>query len=405
MIKRRVSVGIIRNLQKDDVLLLIGARQVGKTTILKKLYAFLEKDRQSVFMFTLEDPALLTALNQHPENIFNYIPKNDKRLFLLLDEIQYLDNPTNFLKYMYDLYNKNIKCVVSGSSAFYLDKKFKDSLAGRKKIIELYPFSFSEFLLAKGEKVLSEKVSMHNYFEDKRKLNVLVPEYRKLLLFWREYNIYGGYPKVVLEEEAKEKKNLLLELYQSFLKKDIHEAGISNETKFYMLVKILALQAGQLVNAQELANTLDISNDTVLKYVYVLQKSYIIRLCRPFFRNVRKELTKMPKVYFLDNGYRNSLINSYEGLTDRVDNGAALENSLFTEFVKLGVTNINYWRTQDKIEVDFVVDEKYAFEAKMNKNSFYKKRYKSFVKSYPGIELRPVFYQDDEKLDILDFAS
>jgi len=165
---------------------------------------------------------------------------------------------------------------------------------------------------------------------------------------------------------------VLQDILSSYIKKDVRDAGIKNVDKYFALLKILASQTGKLVNSQELANTLNMAHKTVEEYLYVMKKSYQVAFIRPFYKNARKELTKMPKVYFLDNGYRNSLINSYEALTDRVDKGAALENSLFTEFVKLGVSNINYWRTQDKIEVDFVVDERYAFEAKMNKNSFYK---------------------------------
>ena len=164
---------MVKNLDNDDILLLIGARQVGKTTVLRSIYRLIEKRDQNVYMFSLEDPMLLADLNAHPENIFNYIPKQNNRIFLILDEIQYLDNPTNFLKYIYDLYAGKIKCVVSGSSAFYVDRKFKDSLAGRKRIIKLFSFSFSEFLLTKNENDISEKIVQHNYFKNKKKLKLL----------------------------------------------------------------------------------------------------------------------------------------------------------------------------------------------------------------------------------------
>ncbi len=405
MIKRKIQDKIIKNLNNEDILLIIGARQVGKTTLLNQIFNFLKKRKKEAYYYTLEDPSILADFNLHPDNIFNYIPKKNKHIFLFIDEIQYLENPTNFLKYIYDLYKDKIKLIVSGSSAFYLDRKFKDSLAGRKKIFELYPFSFSEFLSAKGEQKLYEKVINTNYFKTNKKIKLLKPEFKQLRILWQEYSIFGGYPKVVLEEDYEEKKMFLKELYQSFLKKDIYEAGIDNETKFYMLLKILASQVGQLVNNQNLSNILGISNDTVAKYLYIMQKSYIIKLCAPFYRNIRKELTRMPKVFFLDNGYRNGIISLFESLPDRIDKGQTFENIFFTEIIKLEVEKVNFWRTQDKTEIDFIVNEKYAFELKMNIKSFNINRYKNFLKYYPQMELKPVTYHDEKDLDIFDFIS
>ena len=405
MITRKISSAIAKNLDKPDILLITGARQVGKTTVLKELVSYLKKRNRETYFFTLEDPDLLTDLNQHPENIFNYVPKNSKYFFLLLDEVQYLNNPTNFLKYIYDLYREKIKLIVSGSSAFYIDYKFRDSLAGRKKIIELYPFCFSEFLLAKKETKLSEKIAQENYFDRLKKVDLLKHEIRKLRYLWQEYSIFGGYPRVVLEDNLDEKKYILKEIYQSFLRKDIREAGIKNELKFYMLLKILASQVGQLSNIQELSNTIDVSNDTVSKYIYTLQKSFIIKQCAPFYRNIRKELTKMPKIFFLDNGYRNSLLNLFDPISQRIDNGAVLENIFFTELVKLSIDDIKFWRTQSKSEVDFIVNERYAFELKVSKKAYNMSKYKKFIDRYPEISLRLVTHQDENNLDLLDFAS
>lgn len=405
MVPRKIYPKIEENLKKPDILLIVGARQTGKTTILKNLFQDLKKNTNQVFLFSLEDPALLSDLNKHPENIFNYIPKKKERCFLLLDEIQYLENPTNFLKYMYDLYNETIKCIVSGSSAFYIDHKFKDSLAGRKKIMELFPFSFSEFLLAKEELELSKKIVSHQYFNDKTKIVLLKNERREIFRLWQEYNIYGGYPKVILEKNEKEKKYLLKELHQSFLKKDVLESNLADEIKFYNLIKLLASQTGNLINAQEISNTLGISNDTVTKYLYILQKSYIIGLIRPFFKNLRKELTKMPKIFFIDTGYRNSLLNIYNPLLERVDKGATLENMFYSELIKMGINNINYWRTQDKMEIDFIINENAAFEIKFSKTSFQQKKYKNFIKTYPEITFNLLTYQDPDALEIIDFTS
>ena len=403
MINRKKEKVIFKNLDTDEILLIKGARQVGKTTLLKRAAANLKEGDDKVFELTLEDPELLNDLNKHPENIFNFIPRSEERIYLALDEIQYLENPSNFLKYIFDVYGGKIKLVVTGSSAFYLDTKFKDSLAGRKKVVEIYPFSFSEFLEAKGERAMSAEVSQG--FTPGTKRQILKPERKILHQYWMEFVQYGGYPRVVLESEPDEKKELLKELVQSFLRKDIYESGIREEEKFYKLVRLLASQAGQLLNVNELANTLDISKGTVSKYLYVLQKSYIIKICPPFYNNIRKELTKMPKFYFLDTGYRNSLLNSFELVGNRIDTGQVLESSVFTGLVKSGVDDVKYWRTQNRKEIDFIVGRKSAFEVKVSIRKYAPAKYKTFVNAYPDIDLQPVVMFDYENLDVLDFVS
>lgn len=404
-ITRSIESTIVDQLEKDTILLLIGARQVGKTTLLKHCKAILTGNKKIVHYFTLEDPLLLSDLNDHPENIFKYLKKDTtKKSFLLLDEIQYLNDPSNFLKYLYDEYQDNLKIVCTGSSAFYIDKRFKDSLAGRKRIIKIFPFSFSEFLKIK-EPSLSELFQDGGYFEYQRKREFLTPQKRILLQHWTEYSLYGGYPRVVLEPEIEEKEFILAELHQSFLKKDIYESGIKNELKFFQLIRILASQCGELLNQNELANTLGVSRTAIENFIYVLTKSFIIDTCPTFQTNLRKELTKMPKVFMVDPGYRNSLLSCFKRLESRSDGGAAFENMLYSEFIKSRQKSIKYWRTQDQHEVDFVVNESSAFECKLSHKKFKTNHYKRFTESYPDIPLNLVVPEHDTYLDILDFCS
>jgi predicted AAA+ superfamily ATPase len=391
---------------RDTILLLIGARQTGKTTLLRKIQRQMKANGFQVDSFTLEDPQLLAHLNQHPENLFRYIskPQTGTR-FLLLDEIQYLDDPSNFLKYTYDLYHENLRIVATGSSAFYIDRKFKDSLAGRKRLVNVHPFSFSEFLRAKGEIGLSADIEVGNYFETGQKRQIPIPQKRELESYWQEYTTYGGYPNVVMESDVEEKHRYLSELHQSLLRKDIGESGIRQEAKFYMLLRLLAAQCGDLTNLNELANTIGLSHTAIANYMYVLEKSCIVKPCPSFHRNLRKELTKMPKVYFLDPGYRNSVLKSFARLEERVDNGGTLETILFTEMVKNGKQDIRFWRTQSKQEIDFIVDDTQAFEVKMQARKFSVHKYRAFLEAYPEISLSPVVLSDDSALDMLDFAS
>ncbi len=388
---RDLTLKIKKYLKKDEILLIIGARQVGKTTLLHQVEEILNKENETVYFLDLEDPDYLTLLNKSPKNLFKIFPFDLKRKsFLLIDEIQYLDNPSNFLKYFYDQYKEKIKLIASGSSAFYLDKKFKDSLAGRKRIFYLFTLSFREFLRFKSEEWLSKKDFS----------NLTLSEKEKIEFYYQEYLTFGGYPRVVLSS-FEEKEEILKDIVYSYIKKDIYEANIRSDEVFYKLFKILASQIGNLVNSSELATTLGISKTAVDNYLYVMQKSFHIRLISPFHKNLRKELTKMPKVYFLDLGLRNFLVKNFKSFNEREDKGQLLENALFRQLIeKYDFEEIKFWRTINKQEIDFVIDEKEAFEVKVK--PIKKKSYKLFLETYPHLKFSFVsFGANENKIDSL----
>ncbi len=395
MERKKSLEAIKQHLSHPQHTILVGARQVGKTTLVKQLGNLLEKEGEQFHFLTFEDPTILKSINKHPENIFNYtrlpadLPDN-KRLFLIIDEVQYAENPSNFLKLLYDKYAAKIKIIATGSSAFYIDKNFKDSLAGRKQVFELYPLDFGEFLhFKKEDRLLDEWEEMQS-----RKL-YQSPQKHKINKMFGEYLVYGGYPAVVLANTEKEKQALLGELVNSFMKKDALEAGIREELKFFQLARILADQAGQLVNQHELGNTLQMSGKTVENYLYLLKKSFIIHLMPPLFGNIRKELTKMPKVFFNDNGLRNALVNNYTLPSNRADKGMLLENYVYTRLRGLyGQDALYYWRTADGNEVDFIAEKSFrkgfAYEVKYNDLTFKLSKYKKFMKAYSGFPLNLV---------------
>jgi len=375
-IEREATIQAKKYLGTDDVLLFIGARQAGKTTILRQLQSFLKEKNNLVYFLNLEDPDYLELLNKSPKNLFKVFALDlNKKNFVLIDEIQYLNNPSNFLKYFYDEYGGKIKLLVSGSSAFYIDKKFKDSLVGRKKIFNVRTLSFREFLRFKNEIELAQK----NF----REINL--SEKEKIIIYYREYLIYGGYPRVVLAA-TDEKEEILRDIAYSYIKKDIYEANIRQDEVFYKLFKILAEQIGNLINASELASTLGVSKTSIDNYLYVMRKSFHINLVKPFFKNTRKELTKMPKVYFSDLGLRNFFVSDFGSLETRKDKGALLENAVFKQLIeKYPEDKIKFWRTIAKNEVDFVIDKKEALEIKINPLLFKESNYKIFFKNYPDI--------------------
>ena len=150
-IKRKLENRLVENLERDEIIVLVGARQTGKTTLLKKLKQSADEKKEANFFINLENKRYLSLLNEAPENLFQLIGKfPDRKVFVFIDEIQYLKDPSNFLKYMYDEYAGKIKLVVSGSSAFYIDQEFKDSLAGRKRLFTLKVLDYKEFLKFSG---------------------------------------------------------------------------------------------------------------------------------------------------------------------------------------------------------------------------------------------------------------
>jgi uncharacterized protein len=406
MVRRNVWERCVRYLDRKEIVLILGARQVGKTTLLRALKEQAESQGLPAHYLTLEDPDLLSALEETPENMFRFIRRPRDRTVLLIDEIQYLSAPSRFLKYLYDTYAETLKIVASGSSAFFIDRSFRDSLAGRKRIIDLFPFSFQEFLRANEETELEAIFSTEDYQKSTTKRSILVPQRRKLEPYLVEYLRFGGYPAVILEKDEEEKILTLEDLHRSFLKKDILEAGVQKEHAFYKTVSIIADESGGVMNASGMAGSIGVAPDTVRSYLHLLQKSYIVSAVPPFHRNIRKELTKMPKVYFLDSGFRNAVLNDFRAPQERLDRGAILENAVHSA-LRSGEDNgrteeIRFWRTQDGREVDFVVGERIAFEAKWDPSRFRANKYRSFQEAYPEIRLAPVGWSNEEFLDLFD---
>ncbi len=386
--KRDLFSKIGKYLQSDEIILITGARQAGKTTLLHQLEEKIKSDNNICHFLNLENPEYLSFLNKSPDNLMEILSLDlNQKSFVLIDEIQYLDNPTSFLKYIYDEYKGKIKIIASGSSAFYLDKKFKDSLVGRKIIFTLLTLSFKEFLRFKNEEELSKRDFN----------NVSLSERKKILSYYQEYFLYGGYPKVVLSPLS-EKERVLNDIAFSYIKKDVFDSGLKKEDVFYKLLRILASQVGNLVNTQELASVLGVSRTVVENYLYVMQKSFHVRLIRPFYGNIRKEITKMPKVYFLDLGLRNFLLKNFKTFNEREDKGSLLENILFRELLKNhDFDEIRFWRTNQGKEVDFVINEEQAFEVKANLIGFKKNKHKFFLENYPGIKFSLVSLNYPEK--------
>lgn len=385
MNKRKLYSKLLEHLIRKEFTIITGARQTGKSTLLQELMKTCKDQAQPTIFINLENKAVLAELDANPFNLLPYLPSQEKRNIVFLDEIQYLSDPSNFLKLLHDEYSDRIKIVATGSSAFYIDRKFNDSLAGRKRIFQLWTCDFEESLLLQGKEELWEELLRIKNQPGFKSLKL------DLLRFeWENYMLYGGYPAVIVEPSASEKIEMLKEIRDSFVKRDIMESGVQNETVFYQMFRLLAGQAGQLVNVNELSNTLKIRNETVQNYLEVMEKCFHLALLKPFSANLRKELVKMPKGYLMDSGLRNCLLNNFQLINQRLDKGELWEQTFFRLLVdKHGVDEIRFWRTTDGKEIDFILPILHpplAIETKFDGEQLKLKKYNAFLEAYPAFQ-------------------
>ena len=386
MTNRKIFDQLKTHLSKKEYTILTGSRQTGKSTLLRQLERYCQQQQMPVAFINLENKTLLADLNSSPLNLLNYMPESSKRVVVLIDEVQYLDDASNFLKLLHDEHAETLKIVATGSSAFYIDKAFRDSLAGRKRLFHLPTCLFEEHLELSGK---NDLITELDHIRQNKQAKSTRAEYLKNE--WYTYMTYGGYPAVITETDLTAKKEILKEIRDSFVKRDILESGVANEVDFYNLMRILAGQCGSLINVNELSSTLRMRHETVNSYLGVMQKCFHISLVRPFYRNLRKELVKMPKVYFNDNGLRNSLINNFQQPNIRTDRGDLWENTVYRELAnKYGSDEIHYWRITSGNEVDFVLpnqEQSLAIEAKFDHSQIRQNKYKVFRETYPDIPL------------------
>ncbi len=366
---REIIGEIIKYFESKEIIVIYGPRQVGKTSLLK--YLIENYIKKNAFYFDLELPILLELCNQGAENVFRYLIQKGadekSKIFLIIDEIQYLDDPTKFLKIMHDHY-PSIKLIVSGSSTFEIKKKFKESLAGRTINFELYPLSFEEFLVFKKK----------NYRLNKENEEIIN---RELAGLAEEYIRFGGYPKIVLENSEEKKQSFLWQIISTYVRKDIRDIGnIRNISAFNKLLELLSSQSGQLLNVLEISNTLKINRETVLEYLDLLENTFIIKRIAPFHKNLRSEISKNPKIFFLDTGMMHLLwLKEFP----KVVLGNSFETFVFLELIKTS-KKINFWRTTNKQEIDFIVQNKelYAIEVKLNFQNVDNRSLKFFSENY-----------------------
>lgn len=349
MIQRNLYPSLKEHLSEKEITLITGPRQAGKTTLIRALQQELAVSGKRTFFLNLDIEADMRYCASQATLVQKLKLEFGKSAgYVFIDEIQRKDNAGLFLKGLYDM-GLPYKWIVTGSGSLELKEAIHESLAGRKRIFELSTLTFREFVDYRTS------YRYQNNLED-----FFTVEKEKTLTLLHEYMSFGGYPRIVLEESLEGKRALINELYQSYLEKDISSLlHIKKTQDFTNLVRVVASQIGRPVNVAELSRTLGLSQKTIGDYLWYLEKTFMLHRVTPFFKNVRKEITKSPVFYFSDTGFRNFALGNFGNLGDPAGEGFLFQNFVFLalrESLKNTSASIHYWRTKYGAEVDFVVN-------------------------------------------------
>lgn len=357
-IKRVLQNEIEKRLKSGKVMLLFGARRVGKTVLIKEIASGF---KGKILFMNGNDSISVSVLNE--QSIANYQHLLNGIDLLIIDEAQNIPDIGNKLKLMVD-HVESIKIIASGSSSFDLQNKAGQPLVGRSSTFHLFPFSQEEFM--PDENALKIKQNLEHRL------------------------IYGSYPELIHLHSLEDKREYLNEITTAYLLKDILSFdGIRNASKMRDLLKLIAYQVGSEVSLEELGSNLNISKNTVNAYLDLLTKVFIIYPLNGYSRNLRKEISKMNKWFFYDNGIRNALINDFSPLSIRKDIGTLWENYLISErrknmYFHLLSKNHYFWRTYDQQEIDLIEENGNTLNAFEFKWTTKKTKIPgAFAKAYP----------------------
>jgi hypothetical protein len=362
-----------------EILILLGARQVGKTTIIKRIFP----DAQYLIV---DNEPIKKALEHYDPSVYRQL-LNDKSNYVVIDEIHKLSDPGRAAKIFFDQLPQ-YKLIITGSSSFTIKNKASESLAGRKIDYHLFPLSLSEYLVQNGlEDNLSFQFLEHIIAGEKLH-EIFKPYDHKGIL--NNILVFGLYPAMLSHPSD---SAYLINLLDSVVFRDLVELSLlENKSAALSLLKLLAHQIGSLVNYAELAEKLGIGARTVKRYIELFEQSYILFTLKPFSNRKRDEIGKMPKVYFYDVGLRNALLNNFEPIENRIDSGQLFENFIISEILKTNQYgnfgySLNYWRTKSGSEVDLVLTKTnqptIALEIKDTK----KRINQSFINRYPEAKM------------------
>lgn len=351
-IPRNIYTDLADHMGSRQVTVITGMRQTGKTTIVKELLKNVKSENKIfIDLEKFDNRELFSEKNyDNTVNILEQRGLNFKnKVYIALDEIQLVPNITSVIKYLYDEYN--IKFILTGSSSFYIKNLFSESLAGRKKIFELYPLNFAEMLRFNN-------IPNKGIVFIKTDFNSI--EYNRLKFYYDLYVEYGGFPEVVLSDKISDKKDILKDIIFSYINVDIKSlSDIRNLKNFYTLIKMLAARTGTRLDYAKISSLTGISRPSLYNYIYLLEQSFLISLVPVLSKNPDREIVKAKKIFFNDNGLVSVLAD--------VSGGSKFENAVFNQLRQSG--DIKYYALKNGKEIDFIYlpfgeKKEIAFEAK-----------------------------------------
>jgi len=357
MIKRELSSIISGRLFEGKAIVVLGARQTGKTTLVK---ALLDELKPGSLFLNCDEPAVKILLEDVSTMRWRQIIGENK--ILVLDEAQRIKNIGIKVKLVTDQI-PNVQLIITGSSSLELANEINEPLTGRKWEYFLYPVSWKEL---SGRYNIAERMQ-----EVEQRM------------------IFGMYPELIMKPGRE--MDILNNLADSYLYKDLLAyKGIRRPDLLEQLLRALALQIGQEVSYNELGSLLQVDKNTIMTYIGLLEKAFIIFRLSPLSRNLRNEISSSRKIYFYDNGIRNALISNFNPLNIRTDTGALWENFMISERVKYNhyqrrFVNMYFWRTHDRKEIDLIEESGGRFdlfEFKWN-NPKKQKSFDFFRANYP----------------------
>ena len=368
---------------RDEIIVILGARQVGKTCLLQYIQKKLEGEGKSTFFIDLEDIELRGAIKS-AQDLLSYLRAlgyRGGRAYLFIDEVHYMQNATSILKYLHD-HHPELKFFITGSSSLKLRFKLGEPLTGRKIISILYPLSFREYLL------FSENEEMVQALTTFRNRKMPEPFLTRISKTYEEYVIWGGYPKVAMTPSFDIKAEILKEIFTTYLEKEVR--GLIREEmfeRFSYFVRFLAAQNGNLLKILEVSKELGVQRSTVQRYLTILEETFMAKRLPPVAKSRQKELTRTPKFYFFDTGFINFLTKDFRPLRMHPNLGSLVETSVFTSLLRglSPLEEVYFWRTKNGQEVDFIIHTKGDYvpvEVKWRDDLKVTTSLKNFVRSY-----------------------